>query len=193
MGSNFEHAYPVTEDRNSFAIKVDQVLSDKDRLSVRWSRGERSSRTEGGLFGNPVNADAGLGTGRSDFEYNNVSLGYTRNFSPTFLNELLIGVNRNNNSSGTLADFTDWPAQLGLPNPFGVTGWPTLYALEPTLGVTGILTIAATNNLPQSLAEDNATWIKGKHTFQFGGKYRPEQNNVRELQQAQGSHSWGRE
>ena len=82
---------------------------------MRWSRGTRRYSQEGGLFGNPVNADAGLGTGRSDFEYNNVSVGYTRNFSPTFLNELLIGVNRNGNSSGTLADFTDWPTELVSP------------------------------------------------------------------------------
>jgi hypothetical protein len=193
VGSNFEHAYPVKDDRNSLAIKVDQLLSDKDRLSVRWSRGERSSRTEGGLFGNPVNADAGLGTGRSDFEYNNVSFGYTRNFSPTFLNELLIGVNRNNNSSGTLADFTDWPAQLGLPNPFGVTGWPTLYASGAYPWGYWDSDNRGDQQLTAVIGEDNATWIKGKHTFQFGGKYRPEQNNVRELQQAQGSHNWGGE
>ena len=119
-------------------------------------------------------------------------LGYTRNFSPTFLNELLIGVNRNNNSSGTLADFTDWPARAWSSQSFWCHGLAdALRFMEPIRGDTGIQTIVAINNLLQSLAEDNATWIKGKHTFQFGGKYRPEQNNVRELQQAQGSHNWG--
>ncbi|MCX6622886.1 MAG: TonB-dependent receptor, partial [Acidobacteria bacterium] len=38
--------------------------------------------------------------------------------------------------------------------------------------------------------EDNVTWIKGRHTLQFGFKGRLEQNNIRELQQAQGSHSF---
>src|SRR5205823_1895649 len=38
--------------------------------------------------------------------------------------------------------------------------------------------------------DDNASWTKGKHTIKFGGRVRLEQNNVRELQQAQGSHSF---
>ncbi len=89
VGSNFEKAYPVKEDRGTWTFKGDHNLTAKDRLSVRWSSGTRNNAQEGGLFGNPVNADAGLGTGRSDFKYNNVSASYTRNFSPTFLNELL--------------------------------------------------------------------------------------------------------
>lgn len=191
VGSNFEKAYPVKEDRGTWTIKGDHNLSAKDRLSVRWSSGTRNNRTEGGLFGNPVNVDAGLGTGRSDFKYRNVSASYTRNFSPTFLNELLIGVNRNNNSSGTLADFKDWPKELGLPNPFGVTGWPTLYASGAYPWGYWDSDNRGDQQLTAVIAENNATWIKGKHTFQFGGKLRPEQNNVRELQQAQGSHNWG--
>src|SRR5438034_435197 len=106
----------------------DGVLSDKDRLSVRWTRSTRNAAVEGGVFGNPVDASAGLGTSRSDAVVNNVTVNYTRNFSPTFLNELMVGVHRSYKSSGTLADFTDYPKQLGLPNPFGVTGWPSLYA-----------------------------------------------------------------
>ncbi|MEW5976842.1 MAG: TonB-dependent receptor [Acidobacteriota bacterium] len=193
LSNNFIKAYPVKEDRGNVTFKGDHFLSDKDRLSVRYSRGTRNQRTEGGLFGNPVNADAGLGTGRSDFEYNNVSATYTRNFSPTFLNELLVGVNRNANSSGTLADFTDWPSELGLPNPFGVTGWPTLYASGAYPWGYWDSDNRKDEKLTAIIVEDNATWIKGKHTIQFGGKFRPEQNNIRELQQAQGSHNWGGE
>jgi hypothetical protein len=32
--------------------------------------------------------------------------------------------------------------------------------------------------------------IKGKHTLKFGGKVRFEYDNIRELQQAQGSHDF---
>ncbi|OYW07915.1 MAG: hypothetical protein B7X34_09890 [Acidobacteriia bacterium 12-62-4] len=41
------------------------------------------------------------------------------------------------------------------------------------------------------VVEDNLTWVRGKHTVKLGGKFRWEQNNVRELQQAQGSHTFG--
>ncbi|MEZ5361766.1 MAG: TonB-dependent receptor [Bryobacterales bacterium] len=38
---------------------------------------------------------------------------------------------------------------------------------------------------------DDVTWVKGKHSMNFGVKLRQEYNNVRELQQAQGSHEFG--
>jgi hypothetical protein len=52
----------------------------------------------------------------------------------------------------------------------------------------------ADNNHNQNLTsfeiDDNVTWIKGKHTVQTGFKGRQEYNNIRELQQAEGSHSF---
>src|SRR5262249_4369708 len=46
-------------------------------------------------------------------------------------------------------------------------------------------------NLTGFQLNNNTTWIKGKHTVKFGFKGRQEYNNVRELQQAQGSHTFG--
>ncbi|MPY87517.1 MAG: hypothetical protein GEU99_06315 [Luteitalea sp.] len=186
VGNNLETAYPVKNDENKLTLKVDHVLSPIDHLSVRWSRDTRENRTEGGRFGSPANAEAGLGTGRQDVEINNVSVNYRRTFAPTLLSEVLVGVNRSNNSSGTLADATPFANELGLPNPFGVTGWPTLSAEFPAWD--------ADNRNDQALTrgtvEGNLTWIKGDHAIQFGGAFSREHNNVRELQQAQGSHSW---
>ncbi|MFN7929433.1 MAG: hypothetical protein U0Y68_16095 [Blastocatellia bacterium] len=50
----------------------------------------------------------------------------THAFSPALVNELLMARIVRTKSSGTLADFTDWPGRLGLPNPFGAQGWPTI-------------------------------------------------------------------
>src|SRR5205085_3765095 len=44
--------------------------------------------------------------------------------------------------------------------------------------------------LTSEALDDNVTWTTGRHTIQFGGKVRREQNNIRELQQAQGSHEF---
>jgi len=112
--------------------------------------------------------------------------------SNSFLNEILVGVHRSFHDQGTLADFTDWAGNLGLPNPFGVNGWPTFCASN--LGYYGYFCWDADNHSNQALTaevlDDNATWTKGKHTIKFGGRVRLEQNNVRELQQAQGSHDF---
>ena len=68
-----------------------------------------------------------------------------------------------------------------------MTGWPTIGA--------SLFGWDSDNKKDERLTahgmESNSTWIKGKHTVKFGGKLRYEYNNVRELQQAQGSHTFG--
>jgi hypothetical protein len=192
LAPNFERFYGDNLDTNKLTVKVDAALTAKDNLSVRWTRGARKAAVEGGVFGAPINTDAGVGTQRSETEVHNFSITHTRTFSPTFLNELLVGAQRSNHGQGTLADSTDWANKLGFPNPFGVTGWPTFYA-DPS-GPT-FFGWDSDNRHNQALTggviEDHVTWVKGQHSIQFGGKARKEWNNVRELQQAQGSHNFG--
>jgi hypothetical protein len=45
-------------------------------------------------------------------------------------------------------------------------------------------------NLTSYQIDDNVTWVKGKHTIKFGLKGRQAYNNIEELQQAEGSHSF---
>lgn len=187
LANNFVHAYPDITDINNFTAKVDQHISEKDNLSVRWTRSTRHAATEGGVFGDPIDVSAGFGTSRNDAKVNNVAVNYNRTISNSLLNELLVGVERSFKDSGTLADFTDWPKTLGLPNPFGVTGWPTIGA--------GNFGWDSDNRKDEALTgvvlANNVSWSRGKHNLQFGGKIRKEYNNVRELQQAQGSHDFG--
>jgi len=186
LADNFVKFYPRKVDDNKLTVRGDHHFSEGDTLSVRWTRSTRKASTEGGVFGNPIDTEAGLGTARQDVTVNNLSVTQTHTFSPTLVNELLIGAHRSFNSSGTLADFEDWPNRLGLPNPFAVTGWPTIY--DDWFGWD------SDNRNDQALTggvlEDNVTWNKGTHTIHFGGKYRREWNNVRELQQSQGSHDF---
>ena len=188
QANNFQKFYPDNLDTNTFTVRGDHKFSDQDNLSARFSRSQRLSQVFGGVFGNPVDTlENGFGTGRSDTKVYSTSIRETHVFSPTFLSELLVAGHRSNQGSGTLADFTDWPKELGLPNPFNVTGWPTLGA--------GIFAWDSDNRHDQKLTayvvEENLSWLKGKHSLKFGGKVRYEYNNVRELQQAQGSHTFG--
>jgi hypothetical protein len=184
LADNIQRFYPVKNDTGNLTAKVDHHFSEADSLSVRWTRSTRKAATEGGVFGNPINVEAGLGTSRSDANINNVSITQTHTFSPTLINELLVGMHRSYKSSGTLADFENWPSRLGTPNPFGATGWPTLY--DDWFGWD------SDNRKDEALTggvlEDNVTWNKGAHSIQFGGKYRREWNNIVEFQQFQGSH-----
>ncbi|PYV83058.1 MAG: hypothetical protein DMG05_26970 [Acidobacteria bacterium] len=192
QGPNFEKFYASPTDANTFTIKGDHKFSDKDSLSARFTRSRQLSKTFGGVYGNPAPGVEGPGSLRGDAKVYDPSIQHTHVFSPTFLNELLVAAHRSNKGSGTLGDLTDWAGKLGLPNPFGVTGWPTFYASEVTYNY---FAFDGDNRKDEALtayiAEDNLTWVKGKHSMKFGGKFRQEYNNVRELQQAQGSHDFG--
>ncbi|HEV2379802.1 MAG TPA: TonB-dependent receptor [Terriglobia bacterium] len=198
VAPNFTATYPNVKSTNTFTSKVDENLSDKDRLSVRYTRSWTNAAVEGGYYANPINDSSGMGTSADNYYINNVGVSYTKTISPTWLNELLVGVNRSAVHYGTLADFTDWDSKLSVPNPFGVTGWPTLYSYENQVGTYMGPSLyfgwdsdnVHNQNLTSETIEDNVTWTHGKHTVQFGGRGRREQNNVRENQQAQGSNSW---
>jgi hypothetical protein len=189
---NFEAYYPITVNVDTFTTKIDHVFSEKDSIAGNFTRSIRPRKVFGGQYGYPPpgSTDAG-GTGRQDSK---VYTGYTRwnhVFTPTLMNEFQASASRSTNSSGTLADDTDWAKNLGFPNPFGVTGWPTICTDSPFF-YYGCWDAdnRGDQNLTAFQLENNVTWIKGKHSIKFGFKGKQEYNNVRELQQAQGSHSF---
>ena len=191
--TNFEAYYPNRLNINTLTLKLDHMFSEKDNISGRLTYSSSPYRLLGGRYGYPPlgTTDAG-GTGRRESDVYAPVVRWNRVFSPNFLNELQLSSSRSATSIGTLADFTDWPAKLGLPNPFGAKGWPTICADSPFF-FEGCWD--ADNHHDQNLTgfqvDDNVTWVRGKHTLKFGFKGRQEYNNVRELQQAQGSHDFG--
>jgi outer membrane receptor protein involved in Fe transport len=88
--------------------------------------------------------------------YQTATLGYTRTFSPTFLNDLKIGINR------FLQGRVRGPEAEAL---FSV----------PTVSVPGLVIGGGGNKKKlgntQPQLSDKATWIKGKSTLSFGGNY----------------------
>lgn len=189
---NFKAYYPVPLNTSTFTTKFDQVFSEKDTVAGRFTRSIRSRKVTGGQYGYPPPGatDAG-GTGRSDSKIYSTFARWNHVFTPTFLNEFQASSHRSTNSSGTLGDDVNWADKLGFPNPFGVTGWPTICSDSPFFywgcwdGDN-----RGDQNLTAFQIEDNVTWIKGRHSVKMGFKGRQEFNNVRELQQAQGSHSF---
>ena len=191
IAPNYLDTYPVIQTINNYTAKWDENISDKDRLSVRYTRSLEDSAQEGGYYANPINAGSGMGSSARNYLNTNVAVNYNRTISPNWLNELLIGVLRDPNHIGTLSDFLPWDSKLDTPNPFNVTGWPSLYSYE----VSGAYQSWDSDNnhlqhLTSETVEDNVTWTHRKHTIQFGFRGRKEQNNITELQEAQGSHEW---
>lgn len=195
---NFVAYYPVPTDQHSWTIKIDHTFSEKDNISGRFTSSPSFNATYGGRFGfPPLGCTNCGGTGVQDTKVRSGYVRWNRVFSPTFINELQLSAHRSPNHAGTLGDSTNWANKLGLPNPFGITGWPTVYAAGSGDPFGNMLYFGGwdgDNNKRQNLTsyeiDDNVTWVKGKHTVKFGFKGRQEYNNIEELQQAQGSHSF---
>jgi hypothetical protein len=190
---NFQTYYPNIQDTNSITAKIDQVFSDKDSLSGRFTRSTSPSSQNGGRFGYPPPGCPNCGgTASRNYAVHSIFVRENHVFTPTFLNEFQASANRSKGDYGTLADNVNWADKLGFPNPFGVTGWPTIYTSDSQFFYGGGWDSDNRHNqdLTQFQIEDNVTWIKGKHSMKFGFKGRQEYNNIRELQQAQGSHSF---
>jgi hypothetical protein len=195
---NFETYYSKPTNQHSLTIKIDHNFSEKDSISGRFTESPYFNAQYGGRYGYPPPGCTNCGgTTEVDANVYSTYVRWNHVFSPTFLNELQLSAHRSPTHYGTLGDSTNWANKLGLPNPFGVTGWPTVYAAGSGDPFGNMLYYGGwdgDNNHHQNLTsyeiDDNVTWIKGKHTIKFGFKGRKEYNNVEELQQAEGSHSF---
>ena len=192
VGNNFQTYYPQKTNTNSITGRVDQVFSDKNTLSVRYTGSKYNYVQTGGHYGYPPPGQSdSTGTSAQQANAYNITAHYTHVFSPTLLNDLQLAANRSPNFQGTGSDSVNWDSKLGLPNPFGATGWPTIGSgTNMFYGGYWDNDNHKAENLTQYEIDDNVTWVKGKHTLKFGFKGRQEYNNVEELQQAQGSDSF---
>lgn len=191
LQENFQTYYPDQLDVDTMTIKGDHVFSEHDNVSGRFTRSERTSKVFGGVFGYPKPGTTD--SGGSSLNYAKVYSTLARwnhVFSPTLLNELQASNHRAPKSSGTLGNDVAWANKLGLPNPFGVTGWPTISIDNPFLYYGWDGDNRKDEHLTAFQLDDSVTWIKGRHSIKAGFKGRQEYNNIRELQQAQGSHSF---
>jgi hypothetical protein len=195
---NFQTYYSEPINQHTWTIRIDQNFSEKDNLSGRITVSPYFNAQYGGKYGYPPPGCTNCGgTAEEDANVYSDYIRWNHVFSPTFLNELQVANFRSATHYGTLGDSTNWANKLGLPNPFGVTGWPTVYAAGSGDPFGNMLYYGGwdgDNNHHQNLTsyeiDDNVTWVKGKHTVKFGFKGRQEYNNIEELQQAEGSHSF---
>ncbi len=191
LGINMQTYYPIKTDTNNLTLRGDHNFNEKNILTGRFTRSKRYYTQNGGVYGAPrEDVSDGYGTSRNDARVYNASVRYTRTFTPTLISEMLMAVHRSPKSSGTLADNTDWANKLGLPNPFGTGGWPTMYSASADTWFSWDADNRKDEMLTAFIFQPNFTWVKGAHTLVFGGQYRQELNNIRELQQAQGEHDF---
>jgi len=169
-GANYINTESATVNYNSFLIKTDHYLTDKDSVSVRFSYKNLNQFQPGGL---PI-LDG-------DFQVDNtrgLSIGYHHTFSSNLLNELRLGYTRwllNGVPEAAGTKYAVNPGILGIGLPVGATNPLSLpYNLYPS-GYVSIQPVAAGGNalIIQVMNDfevgDTLTWVRGSHSIKAGG------------------------
>src|SRR5215472_12824141 len=160
---------------NLYDVKIDHVFSDKHRISGGF---DYDNTNTGGF------SDLGPIFGQStpqDTRYARISDNYV--FSPTVVNQALFGFSRRFRGEISNSLGQGYPEKIGL---MGVnnTTFPCIKWGDTVYNVNNCGASQFADNVYQ--INDAVSWVKGKHTWKFGGEIRMLQFNVRHLTQSSG-------
>jgi hypothetical protein len=164
---NFVNDSPLRRPDDQFDVRVDDVLSDKDRLFARYLFGNTNQLFPGNF--DPFN-------NYQHFRGQNVVGGWTRIFSPTLINDVRIGYQRDYLD----LDCQGCPRKSGLLGSFGIQNLsaPTPQAeAYPQFLFSNFAGVGDGGYFPDILNdriekfEDTVTKIVGKHTLVMGGDF----------------------
>jgi hypothetical protein len=164
---NYVNQTPLRRPDDQFDARVDEVLSDKDRLFGRYLFGNTNQLFPGNF--DPFN-------NYQHFRGQNVVGGWTRIFSPTLINDVRVGYQRDY----LKLSCQGCPRHSGLLASFGIQNLqaPTNQLEEyPAFGFSNFAGVGDGGYFPDILPdriekfEDTLTKIVGKHTIVVGGDF----------------------
>jgi len=174
LAQNWEISTVRKKDTNGGDIKVDQQLSDKDRLNVRYSiqRSELFDPPLYGVKGGGPRDFAGTGIQKA---YNG-AIGYTRVWSPTLLSEVRLGIMYYRNNADNADRGLRTADELGIKgvNVSDFTGGVSSFNIN---GFSNPI-VGYSPSLPWERGETNLNFVVnttktlGNHTIKFGVDYR---------------------
>ncbi|HLJ15738.1 MAG TPA: carboxypeptidase regulatory-like domain-containing protein [Bryobacteraceae bacterium] len=151
---------PEPSTDNQYLGRVDYIVNPKNTLDFRYFRDNSDLKFQSGNIAPYAPNDQSLQVG-------NWALHDTHTFGPTLLNELRLGVDRDNSLVGVTQH--DQLSNYGAAFPGVIT--PQM----PSITVSGYYSLATTDifsehgNIYQ--IGDNLRWFKGKHSISFGGEW----------------------
>jgi hypothetical protein len=185
---NYSFTYSAPTNNISWDTRVDHIINDKNRIFGRFSSYNTDTVTGAPWTSNLL---AGNGTGTQSVDsFHGVALAWDFSVSPTALNELRGGFNRedSHNISPNAVYGQSAAAQYGLngiPQGPYTTGIPPIY-------ITGMTTLGVTQYKPQTQISqvwqliDNYSWLKGNHSFKIGYESRHTSDNFLDIRAPQG-------
>jgi hypothetical protein len=179
-GNNFVDPFPGTYSNDAFDGRIDHIFNDKHRIWARITQkniasvGTDVTGSPGDTSYNPL-----MGPFTTGSDLWNLAASYDWIISPSLVNELRAGF--------TKADFTySYPQALqgdsiisslgigGLPGPpkNGLGGVPVFYIGDFLGGATNQYGHPRDQKNGVLEFDDNLSWVRGKHSFKFGGEFR---------------------
>ena len=169
--NNFQNTEAIHRSTFIPSLKLDQNISSKDKLSFYWSRTGSYCLTCYGEDGlpQPISGTFGAGIYSHDERLN-----YDRTIAPTVLLHLGVGFNRDDLGRPSVTPVYDSCGKLGLCSQAftSPTTFPQVTGLYNSLG--GGASVLGPGNRNDDLFSTfndvaNLTWVKGNHTYKFGG------------------------
>ncbi len=170
---NFIETSPITESDNSFIAKTDQQIGQKDEVFERYMFGESN-------WTDPYSGYSVL-PGFGDklyFRGQNAAVGWTHTVSPTLLNEVHIGFQRDYdiNNCASCPRASDFMSDFGVKNlngfSSGTIGFPVFSFVNfATIGDSEYRPVISPDMV--ETYKDTVTWVRGAHTFAFGAEVDP--------------------
>jgi hypothetical protein len=160
---------------NLYDIKIDHAFSDKHRISGGFDYDNTKTggvSSLGPIFGQSIPQNT---------RYARLSDNYT--FTPTLVNQALFGFSRRFRKEGSNSLGLGYPEKIGLTG-VNDTTFPCIKWGDTSYNVNNCGASNFADNVYQ--INDAVSWVKGKHSFKFGGEIRMLQFNVRRLTQASG-------
>ncbi len=165
VSNNYNTTSLTTVDRNIYSIKLDHLLSSRNRISGLYSWQRLNVFSQSGL---PGPLSSGLVT-QDKPDITRVNHDY--NFTPSLLNHATFGLSRYQNVFGQLPDhLKDWATQLGLKG-VATNGSQSFPIVTFTDSLTGFGNDPKNRGAQQNWTYefiDGLNWIKGRHEWKFG-------------------------
>ena len=168
--NNFTRRYAYRKIQAIPSIKIDHSFTPSARMSAYWSA-QSTDKDNGQDDGLPDPISP-----RRDqiIRSQTVRVNYDQTVRPTFLVHLGAGYQRYHNPDASPQAIQDYDAsQLGFKGQVG-SGFPRLTGLIGALG--GVANLGPTNRTlylqDKPTAVASATYIRGNHTYKFGGEWR---------------------
>ena len=160
--NNYEYDTSTVSNTDNLNARIQRNTTKNDRLAYHITYQDRSGQNLQPFGYTDTNSGYGIST----------DLTWTRNFSPTLINNLRVNFNRNR--SETTPFFANGPnvaAEVGIA---GTSTNPANYG-PPNLNFTNFASLTdsapvLTRNQSQGTTE-SVIWVRGKHSFNFGFIY----------------------